>query len=858
MDCTNKAKVTMSGFRVFRVKGSPLWGITAGYYSPKLIQVTRLVPGAQWDSEVRAHIGYADAIEQIVRGLRDLGLKSDDPPESSGKWAHNLPVSYESARDYQKEGIDFLINQAGSGALLADDMGVGKSFQAVKAARAFRRKTVIVCPAHVRGVWEREPQLDDKGGELAKWWPKAKVVTPYGLKAQPIPADSDVVVIHYDIVHAWVDVLLEWSEDSEARKTVGVSAPQISLKRDRDLTVIFDEAHVLLNPASRRSKACRELAHAARGRIALTGTPPTERVRDLYNIVDTISPGRFGEFFGFAKRYCCPPEAPVWMSDMSFKPIGEVRPGDEVIGWDEGARGASPKKKQDTKGRGNRHVGGAGRGGKQRKLVRSRVLEVGRRIAPIVKVTLESGRVVRCTSDHRWLSGAHSNKKNPWTRVLVGHHLAHVIDVPRALSSEEQQLAFWLGGLFDGEGDVSNAAKSRTRAIGISQSPTRNKNVCVAIERAFTALGFDFGVSQIRKDNPCVRYTIGGRQTMTNFLSWCAPVRRSRVEECILGSRFKTPDRIVSIEPDGAGEVVSLTTTTGNYVVWGYASKNCDAKQIEVPGPENTKKTVWDFSGRSNLSELRQRLNWFCLRRTKREVMQELPALQRQIVDVDVPPKHRVAMNARLVGDKRRMRAALDSAADGKLKSVLELARGHLEAGMRVVVGTYRRAVCERISDALDETAPTRFIHGGIPLPRRPKIIDELRRTEGPCCLVANIDCASTGIDLTFASVAVMAELVWEPRDLVQYESRLHRFGQEGNVLVQYVIARGTGDELILQAVIGKLDNFLDLVETDKGDGLKEALEGEKDEGLSRLAVALKKMGAKNTPKKQRKEKEKS
>jgi SNF2 family DNA or RNA helicase len=164
---------------------------------------------------------------------------------------------------------------------------------------------------------------------------------------------------------------------------------------------------------------------------------------------------------------------------------------------------------------------------------------------------------------------------------------------------------------------------------------------------------------------------------------------------------------------------------------------------------------------------------------------------------------------------------------------------------MRVVVGTYRRAVCEKLADVLSETAPTKFIHGGVALTRRGKIIDELKRVDGPCCLVANIDCISTGVDLTFASVVVMAELVWEPRDLVQFEARVHRFGAEESVLVQYVIARGTGDELIMQAVINKLDNFLDLVETDAGDGLKEALVGEKDEGLSRLAAALKKMGKK-------------
>jgi SNF2 family DNA or RNA helicase len=553
----------MSGFRVYQLEDSPLWAIGASYYSPKLAKAARSVPGTHWDSKLRAHVGYVDAIQQVAARLREMRLKTEDVPPNARAWPHNLPVSYDGVREYQKVGIDFLVHLAGSGALLADDMGCGKSIQAAKAARALRRKTVIVCPAHVRGVWERPKGLDDKGGELAKWWPKANVLKPYGVKPKPIPDGIDVVVIHYDIVHAWVERLLEWTIDVDCTDPTR-----------HDLTVIFDEAQALLNPTSRRSKACRELARHARGRIALTGTPPVERVRDLYNIVETISPGRFGDFFPYGRVYC-------------------------------------------------------------------------------------------------------------------------------------------------------------------------------------------------------------------------------------------------------------------------------DGRKIDVPGPGGTMKTVWSFDGRSNLKELRQRLDWFCLRRTKREVLKELPALQRQIVDVEVPARNRIGMNARLVGDRRRMRMALDSAADGKFKSVLELIRGHLESGTRVVVGTYRRAVCEKICNLMNEVAPTRFIHGGVPLTRRGKIVDELRKVEGPCCLVANIDCIASGVDLTFASMVVMAELVWEPRDLAQFESRVHRFGasEVEPVLVQYVIARGTGDELILHAVINKLDNFLELFETDSGDGLKEALAGNKDEGLSRLAAALKKMG---------------
>ena len=551
----------MSGFRIRKLEGTSLYAIGAGYYSPKLNAAARTVPGIRREPKLKHHfIGYPDAIELLVARLRELGLNTDDPPTNDRNWSHNLLVSYEDAREYQKTGIDFLVVTAGSGALLADDMGLGKGFQSIRAARAFRRKTVVVCPSHVRGVWERpkDRAIGEKGGELAKWWPDAKVFRPYGVTPEKIPADADVVVIHYDIIYAWVEAIIAWGR--------------------RKMTLILDEAHACMDPESRRSLACQEIRAASLGCIALTGTPPVDRIEDLFGVLQVISPNRFGETF------------------------------------------------------------------------------------------------------------------------------------------------------------------------------------------------------------------------------------------------------------------------------WGYGMRYCDGHETQIEGPDKIPKKIWDWKGRSNVAELRKRLDWFTLRRTKREVMAELPKMTRQIVDVEVPARARIAMSARLVGDKRQMRAALDSAADGKLKSTLELIRGHLADGLRVVVATYRRAMCEKIADVIGETSgvPTKFIHGGLSRVKRDKIVAEMRKVEGPCCLVTNIDITATGIDLTFASVGVVAELVWEPKDHLQWESRTHRFGQEEPVLIQYVIARGTGDELVLHAVLNKLDNFLDLVETDAGDGFKETLAGKKDEGLTRLAAALKKMGKKS------------
>ena len=92
------------------------------------------------------------------------------------------------------------------------------------------------------------------------------------------------VVINYDIL-ARVDALLEdlpWTG------------------------IVFDEAHYLKNHTSQRSKLARELVAAAPGAVlhALTGTPLTNRPRDLFPLLQLVGHPMGRSFLSFAKRYC--------------------------------------------------------------------------------------------------------------------------------------------------------------------------------------------------------------------------------------------------------------------------------------------------------------------------------------------------------------------------------------------------------------------------------------------------------------------------------------------------------------------------------------------------------------------------
>jgi hypothetical protein len=265
-----------------------------------------------------------------------------------------------------------------------------------------------------------------------------------------------------------------------------------------------------------------------------------------------VSTARYG------RNYCNPPDAPVWMADFSFRPLGEVREGDEVIGWQKimGHRGAgiSPRKV----------------------LCPATVLAVVRRRAQLVRVELESGRTLRCTPDHQWLV-YRSSHRDPGPRgrngtfraAEAGENLVRVIDpTPRLMDRQKIWAAGYLAGIYDGEGTGER----------IAQYLDINPHIYARIKDVFRQLGLlcggDFKSIWFRGDGDR-----GARkQSLVNFVNWGNPAKRDHyLTDAILGARWQIPDRVVSVRPDGEGDVVSMQTTSGNYVVWGYASKNCNA-----------------------------------------------------------------------------------------------------------------------------------------------------------------------------------------------------------------------------------------------------------------------------------------
>ncbi len=176
---------------------------------------------------------------------------------------------------HQIEGIAFLLGRRR--ALLADDMGLGKTRQSVIAMVEAEAEGLylVICPASVKRNWSREIQIVFPAAE------------PVIVGPAPLPATDfrGWVIINYEILGKHLEDLLTYQWKG----------------------VVFDEAHYLKNHRSQRSRNAAKLVKAIQHEPvvhALTGTPMTNRPRDLFPLLQLMNHPLGKSFLSFAKRYC--------------------------------------------------------------------------------------------------------------------------------------------------------------------------------------------------------------------------------------------------------------------------------------------------------------------------------------------------------------------------------------------------------------------------------------------------------------------------------------------------------------------------------------------------------------------------
>jgi hypothetical protein len=254
---------------------------------------------------------------------------------------------------------------------------------------------------------------------------------------------------------------------------------------------------------------------------------------------------------------CLTPETRVLTADLCWVPVGDLRVGDEVVGFDE-----YPVK-----------VGG------KRKLRKARITATGRRNMPIYFVRLATGEVLRATGEHKWLVKASGTLR--WIRTdQLAEHLVYrtrrnPLSLPRFIRPWEPDVDSpeYLAGAFDGEGSLMT---KRGVFTGVGFTQAENEMLVRVYGELKSSDRFTRTVVHRPGKQPIIQLRQSGWREGMRFLGQIRPGRLlARFAEKAWPSldALEFVD-IVEVGPDGTDEIVALSSSTETYIAEGFGSHN--------------------------------------------------------------------------------------------------------------------------------------------------------------------------------------------------------------------------------------------------------------------------------------------
>lgn len=191
-----------------------------------------------------------------------------------------------------------------------------------------------------------------------------------------------------------------------------------------------------------------------------------------------------------------------------------------------------------------------------------------------------------------------------------------------------------------------------------------------------------------------------------------------------------------------------------------------------------------DYSGCSNIQELRDVMDSIWLRRTKGELENKLPS--KTIVPVPIIKYKQPA--PRSFHDIERLDKAV---LYRKLNYSIDFIEQLLERDEKVVVFVHHK----NIGKALHTHFPNAsvIVGGQSPIQRQTNIDNfQLHDTQ---IIICSLQASAVGLTLTSSRCAVFIEYPWSPALLAQAQDRIHRIGQNEDVFIFYLYGKDSIDE---------------------------------------------------------------
>ena len=216
------------------------------------------------------------------------------------------------------------------------------------------------------------------------------------------------------------------------------------------------------------------------------------------------------------------------------------------------------------------------------------------------------------------------------------------------------------------------------------------------------------------------------------------------------------------------------------------------------------------------------------LRRTKQEVLKELPPKRRLVQELDwndkvyarlmepiLPELLRWRSDGTLTASARAMleeqisQRARQATGVAKAPYVCQFVRALLEGGEKVLLFAHHHEVMDIYKKELHAFAPG-FITGRETSAMKDRAVE--RFMTGKTDLVCISLRAASGLNLQRATCVVFGELDWSPAVHSQAEDRAHRIGQEDSLLCYYLVSPQGSDAAMQEALGLKVSQFVGLM----------------------------------------------
>lgn len=246
---------------------------------------------------------------------------------------------------------------------------------------------------------------------------------------------------------------------------------------------------------------------------------------------------------------------------------------------------------------------------------------------------------------------------------------------------------------------------------------------------------------------------------------------------------------------------------------------------------EKYERPIAKEEDKEKLRELSNQIKPFILRRTKKEVLKELPDKIEQKIVVDMVKEQKKLYLAYLQAIKGEIDDEINlkgynrshikilagltrlrqicchpgmfvegyNGGSGKLDSLEEIVVEAVESGHRILIFSQFTTMLEKIKELLlSKKIETLYLDGSTPVEERGNLVRNFNKGMGDVFLIS-LKAGGTGLNLTSADMVIHFDPWWNPAVEDQATDRAHRIGQEKTVQVIKLVTKGTIEEKIFK-----------------------------------------------------------